>query len=172
MTNEIEIYLNKTYNNEFIYNSKNNFNEKTLLQINLFDKNKSYLKTLEYNIHNNIIELNDKQYQENIIKFILKNYLFNDFYYIHIINLTNKLHYDINEEFIYVNNNITENYHYDKIINVEYENFLLKNKVIDENDICLHKQCHKCNGTGYDDINKKPCVHYISCPCSKCNPIY
>lgn len=36
---------------------------------------------------------------------------------------------------------------------------------------CLHDQCPECNGTG-NKKNGEKCIHYISCPCSKCNPTY
>lgn len=43
--------------------------------------------------------------------------------------------------------------------------------IIDEPkvDSCLHESCSECSGSG---INKsgRPCVHGISCPCSKCSP--
>lgn len=36
---------------------------------------------------------------------------------------------------------------------------------------CLHETCKSCHGTGkkYDGT---PCIHMISCSCSKCNPIF
>lgn len=35
---------------------------------------------------------------------------------------------------------------------------------------CLHDQCPECGGSGIKKKDKTPCVHFISCPCSKCNP--
>ena len=37
------------------------------------------------------------------------------------------------------------------------------------NEKCLHDDCPECEGTGRKD-NGEMCAHYISCPCSKCNP--
>ena len=34
---------------------------------------------------------------------------------------------------------------------------------------CLHDGCEYCVGTGIK-LNGSPCVHAISCPCSKCKP--
>lgn len=36
---------------------------------------------------------------------------------------------------------------------------------------CMHKQCPECHGTGRK-ANGDVCIHYISCPCPKCNPQY
>ncbi len=36
---------------------------------------------------------------------------------------------------------------------------------------CLHEQCPECNGTG-NKANGEKCIHFISCPCPKCNPTY
>jgi hypothetical protein len=42
---------------------------------------------------------------------------------------------------------------YDKIVNFK----------------CLHKECPKCKGTGWQK-NGRICVHMISCRCKKCSP--
>ena len=36
---------------------------------------------------------------------------------------------------------------------------------------CLHDQCTQCHGTGVR-LNGSPCVHSLSCSCSKCSPSY
>lgn len=46
-----------------------------------------------------------------------------------------------------------------------------KNGVIDTST-CLHDTCTKCNGTGVDKLFNYPCVHFISCPCPKCTPMF
>ena len=33
---------------------------------------------------------------------------------------------------------------------------------------CSHNNCSKCHGTGR--TSNGPCVHSISCPCSRCSP--
>lgn len=38
-------------------------------------------------------------------------------------------------------------------------------------EICLHDICTECHGTGRKS-NGTPCVHMISCTCSKCSPKY
>jgi len=38
------------------------------------------------------------------------------------------------------------------------------------NEICLHKQCSQCNGTGINKMTGAMCIHMISCPCSRCSP--
>lgn len=39
----------------------------------------------------------------------------------------------------------------------------------DKNQKCLHDTCSECHGEGVRK-DGSPCIHYISCPCSKCNP--
>ena len=34
---------------------------------------------------------------------------------------------------------------------------------------CLHDKCSECVGTGIKK-DGTPCIHFISCPCSKCRP--
>ena len=36
---------------------------------------------------------------------------------------------------------------------------------------CLHDGCSQCFGTGIKEDGTS-CVHMISCPCSKCSPVY
>ena len=36
---------------------------------------------------------------------------------------------------------------------------------------CLHDICKSCKGTGVT-TSGRPCIHNISCPCSKCTPSY
>lgn len=36
---------------------------------------------------------------------------------------------------------------------------------------CLHLGCPECHGTGRKE-NGQPCIHWISCPCPRCNPRY
>lgn len=36
---------------------------------------------------------------------------------------------------------------------------------------CLHKQCSRCQGTGYDRFGHM-CIHHLSCPCPRCTPHY
>lgn len=36
---------------------------------------------------------------------------------------------------------------------------------------CLHDSCSECKGTGRKS-NGTTCVHYISCPCEKCTPVF
>lgn len=36
---------------------------------------------------------------------------------------------------------------------------------------CLHDQCEHCHGTGLREDGTQ-CVHFISCPCPKCSPLY
>lgn len=36
---------------------------------------------------------------------------------------------------------------------------------------CLHDGCSECIGTGIKK-DGTPCVHHISCPCPKCNPVF
>ena len=35
---------------------------------------------------------------------------------------------------------------------------------------CMHDECSECVGTGIKR-DGSPCVHSISCPCPKCNPM-
>jgi DnaJ-class molecular chaperone len=35
---------------------------------------------------------------------------------------------------------------------------------------CLHDSCPECHGSGIK-ANGSACVHFISCPCPKCNPM-
>lgn len=35
---------------------------------------------------------------------------------------------------------------------------------------CLHEKCTSCKGTGTNKITGQPCIHMISCPCSRCSP--
>lgn len=35
---------------------------------------------------------------------------------------------------------------------------------------CVHKSCPDCKGSGTKSDGNM-CVHYISCSCSKCNPV-
>lgn len=35
---------------------------------------------------------------------------------------------------------------------------------------CLHNECPDCEGSGIKQ-NGTTCMHMISCPCSKCNPM-
>lgn len=35
---------------------------------------------------------------------------------------------------------------------------------------CMHDKCNECYGTGVK-IDGTQCVHSISCPCPKCNPL-
>ena len=44
----------------------------------------------------------------------------------------------------------------------------LNNKAEKENR-CVHDSCLYCNGTGTNKYNGQPCVHMISCRCSKCS---
>ena len=39
-----------------------------------------------------------------------------------------------------------------------------------DNTNCLHATCPTCNGTGVNKTTGGPCIHGISCPCSKCTP--
>lgn len=39
-----------------------------------------------------------------------------------------------------------------------------------QDDQCLHLQCPSCHGTGVNKSTGEVCVHYISCPCSRCTP--
>lgn len=36
---------------------------------------------------------------------------------------------------------------------------------------CLHDNCPECHGSG---VKKEggACIHFISCPCPKCNPMF
>lgn len=34
---------------------------------------------------------------------------------------------------------------------------------------CMHQMCHRCGGTGIDNVIGGSCVHAISCPCPNCN---
>ncbi len=36
---------------------------------------------------------------------------------------------------------------------------------------CFHDGCSECLGTGIKKTGGT-CIHYISCPCPKCTPIY
>ena len=36
---------------------------------------------------------------------------------------------------------------------------------------CRHNECSECVGT-FVKKDGSPCIHYISCPCPKCNPVY
>lgn len=38
-----------------------------------------------------------------------------------------------------------------------------------EDQKCLHQRCPECKGTGVKK-DHTPCVHMISCPCSRCSP--
>jgi hypothetical protein len=40
-----------------------------------------------------------------------------------------------------------------------------------ENEVCMHSKCESCHGTGRRS-DGTGCIHMISCPCSKCNPVY
>jgi hypothetical protein len=46
---------------------------------------------------------------------------------------------------------------------------IVNNKIQDEEN-CLHDACPDCNGTGVKK-DSVACIHFISCPCSKCNRI-
>ena len=35
---------------------------------------------------------------------------------------------------------------------------------------CLHKQCSKCLGSGFDLKTGEMCVHHMSCSCPRCTP--
>ena len=39
-----------------------------------------------------------------------------------------------------------------------------------QDDQCLHLQCPNCHGTGVNKNTGEVCIHYISCPCSRCTP--
>lgn len=65
-------------------------------------------------------------------------------------------------------------------MNENYEKFINLNKILEEtnrkmdklqNSECLHLKCPECHGTGVKK-DGTPCIHMISCPCSKCNPKY
>ena len=36
---------------------------------------------------------------------------------------------------------------------------------------CMHDTCSSCHGTGIK-TDGTSCVHYISCPCKRCNPYF
>lgn len=36
---------------------------------------------------------------------------------------------------------------------------------------CMHESCTSCQGIGIK-ADGTPCVHFISCPCYKCNPYF
>lgn len=37
-------------------------------------------------------------------------------------------------------------------------------------EVCLHKGCSSCDGTGVKKDGSGYCMHMISCPCSMCSP--
>lgn len=41
-------------------------------------------------------------------------------------------------------------------------------KKLDEEPECLHLACPQCNGSGRKRDGTGMCIHYISCPCSRC----
>lgn len=48
----------------------------------------------------------------------------------------------------------------------------LNNQIKDLSKLkCLHDSCSECKGTGRKQ-NGTTCVHYISCPCEKCTPVF
>lgn len=52
----------------------------------------------------------------------------------------------------------------------EFERFCNDKKNYKFSD-CLHDNCRSCNGTGIRKDGLGACVHMMSCPCKKCNPV-
>ena len=40
-----------------------------------------------------------------------------------------------------------------------------------DKEVCAHRNCPKCKGTGRDKTGRI-CIHHISCRCRMCNPIW
>lgn len=49
------------------------------------------------------------------------------------------------------------------------KNGFIKHQEPKEED-CVHNRCSDCNGTGVKKDGTK-CIHFISCPCPKCNTL-
>lgn len=47
-----------------------------------------------------------------------------------------------------------------------YNDYLNREK--EYKQMCLHKQCTECEGTGRKKNDGGMCFHNISCPCPKC----
>ena len=46
---------------------------------------------------------------------------------------------------------------------------IITNTINLNDTICMHNSCTRCYGKGVDREGR-PCIHYISCNCSKCHP--
>ena len=49
--------------------------------------------------------------------------------------------------------------------------FRLRKENEQPKQLCLHKACMKCHGSGVDK-DGMTCIHMISCPCPNCTPRY
>jgi len=41
---------------------------------------------------------------------------------------------------------------------------------LNKTQVCMHKSCPQCHGTGRREDGLGPCIHMISCPCPNCTP--
>lgn len=66
---------------------------------------------------------------------------------------------------------LKEKYKYKRFYHLNTDKEIKNTKPKCEKNICIHDVCKDCSGTGINKDTGAACIHFLSCPCRRCNTL-